>query len=132
MTPLERPSRNEVFLAALAGIAGLAGSYAAAGYTRLFVVAPIDALVVRLTPGPIVAFMIDNVGEEAHLLHIALSFGIAVGLLGGAALAGIVVANGFRRPLAGSGLAGLLGWALARTCRTRRSSDHRRPAVHPR
>jgi DMSO/TMAO reductase YedYZ molybdopterin-dependent catalytic subunit len=109
---IERPSRHDLLFAALAGIAGLAGSYAIAGYTRQFVVAPIDALVVRLTPGPIVAFMIETVGEQGHLLHIALSFGIAAGILGGAALVGIVAARRVSRPLAGTALAGLLAWTL--------------------
>jgi DMSO/TMAO reductase YedYZ molybdopterin-dependent catalytic subunit len=106
------PLRVDLLFAALAGLAGLAGSYAVAGYSRQFIVAPIDALVVRLTPGRIVAFMIDNVGEEAHLLHIALSFAIATGLLGAAALVGLRVAREHDRPAVGLALASLLGWAV--------------------
>ncbi|MFB6298612.1 MAG: molybdopterin-dependent oxidoreductase [Salinirussus sp.] len=108
----DRFSRANLLFAALAGVAGVAGSYAVAGYSREFVVAPIDALVVRLTPGRIVAFMIDNVGEEAHLLHIALSVAIATGLLATAALAGIRVARELDQPVAGAGLAGTLAWVV--------------------
>jgi DMSO/TMAO reductase YedYZ molybdopterin-dependent catalytic subunit len=104
-------SRTQALFAALAGLAGVAGSFGAAGYTRQFVVAPIDAAVVRLTPGPIVAFMIENVGEQGHLLHIALSIGIAVGLFAGASLLGIAAARRLGRPLVGAA-AGVPAWGL--------------------
>ncbi len=106
-------SRSDVLFALLAGITGVGGSFAVAGYTRQFVVAPIDALVVRLTPGPIVAFMIETVGDQGHLLHIALSIGIAAGLLGAAALVGIVAAGRVGRPLVGAGAGGILAGVLA-------------------
>jgi len=110
-------SRTDLVFALLAGLTGVAGSFGVAGYTRQFVVAPIDALVVRLTPGPIVAFMIENVGDQGHLLHIALSIGIAAGLFAGAALLGIVAADRIGRPLvgavAGGALAGALAWGTA-------------------
>jgi DMSO/TMAO reductase YedYZ molybdopterin-dependent catalytic subunit len=104
--------------AVLAGLAGVAGSYALAGYTRQFVVAPIDALVVRLTPGSIVAFMIQNVGAEAHLIHIAMSFGIATVLLGGASLAGLRLGRRLDRGIAGgriagAALSGAVAWLIA-------------------
>lgn len=103
-------TRNEYLLAVLAGIAGLAGSYAVAGYSREFLVAPIEALVVRLTPGGIVAFMIQNVGESAHLLHVGLSIAIGIGLLGAAALGGLALASRLRSE-AGVLAAGALAWA---------------------
>ena len=106
-------SRTDVLFALLAGVTGVAGSFGAAGYTRQFVVAPIDALVVRLTPGPIVAFMIESVGDQGHLVHIALSVGIATGLFAGAALVGIVVARRIQQPLVGSALGGLVAGAVA-------------------
>ncbi|SFB84886.1 hypothetical protein SAMN05444422_102375 [Halobiforma haloterrestris] len=106
------PSRREVVFAALAGLTGVAGSYAVTGYSREFLVAPIDDAVVRATPGPIVAWMIQNVGERAHLLHIALSFAIAVGLLAVAAVVGLRVARRLDRPAVGVGLAGVAAWGL--------------------
>ncbi|WP_265110557.1 molybdopterin-dependent oxidoreductase [Halosolutus halophilus] len=106
------PSRSDAVFTILAGITGVAGSFAVTGYTRRFIVAPIDALVVRTTPGAIVAWMIQNVGEEAHLLHIALSFAIAIGLLAGAALVGLRTARRLDRPVVGVGLAGVLAWGI--------------------
>jgi DMSO/TMAO reductase YedYZ molybdopterin-dependent catalytic subunit len=108
-----RLSRVDLLFAVLAGLTGVAGSYAVAGYTRQFVVAPIDAIVVRLTPGELVAFMIQNVGEEAHLLHIGLSFGIAAGLLAATALIGMVAARRLDRPAVSAALGGALAWAVA-------------------
>ncbi|WP_159898773.1 molybdopterin-dependent oxidoreductase [Salinirussus salinus] len=107
------PSRYELGAAGLTGAAGVAGSFAVAGYTRSFVAAPIDAAVVTATPGPVVAFMIENVGAEAHLLHIGLALAIAVGLFGAAALGGVRVAERLDSRLAGGLLAGLAAWALA-------------------
>ncbi|MFB6233255.1 MAG: molybdopterin-dependent oxidoreductase [Haloarculaceae archaeon] len=108
----ESVSRTELLFALLAGVVGVAGSYAVAGYTRQFVVAPIDAMVVRLTPGAIVAFMIQNVGEQGHLIHIAMSFGIATAVLSGIALLGLVAARRLGRPIGGVVLAGVLAWGL--------------------
>jgi DMSO/TMAO reductase YedYZ molybdopterin-dependent catalytic subunit len=106
-------SRLGILLASLAGITGVAGSLAVAGYSRQFIVAPIDALVVRVTPGEIVAFTIQNIGEQGHLLHIALSVVIAIGLLAGTAIVGLVVAQRFERPIVGVLLSGVLAWGAS-------------------
>ncbi|RJX42069.1 molybdopterin-binding oxidoreductase [Halonotius aquaticus] len=103
---------TELLVALLAGITGVAGSYAVAGYTRQFIVAPIDALVVRLTPGRLVAFVIETIGDEGHLLHIALSVGLAVGLLGAIALLGVRVADRLTQSTLGIVLAGGLAWGV--------------------
>jgi DMSO/TMAO reductase YedYZ molybdopterin-dependent catalytic subunit len=108
---VERPSRQQAVFAVLAGITGVAGSYAAAGYTRSFVVAPIDSLVVKLTPGAIVTFMIENVGDEGHLLHIALSMIIAATIFATLALGGMLVARRVTA-LGAVVLAGGASWAL--------------------
>ncbi|KDE57988.2 molybdopterin-binding oxidoreductase [Halostagnicola sp. A56] len=108
----EFPSGIDFLFVLLAGITGVAGSYAVAGYTRRFVVAPIDDAVVRLTPGEIVAFVIQNVGEQGHLLHIGLSVLIATGLFASAATVGLYVARRVGRPAIGSGLAGILTWSM--------------------
>jgi hypothetical protein len=110
---VDSASRYELGFAVLAGVTAVAGSYAVAGYTRSFVVAPIDALVVNLTPGPIVTFMIENVGDAGHLLHIALSVGIAVGLFGVLSLAGRRITGRLDSVAAGSTIAGVSGWGLA-------------------
>ena len=106
-------SRTHAVFALFAGLTGVAGSFGAAGYTRQFVVAPIDAAVVRLTPGAVVAFMIENVGDAGHVLHIALSVAIAVGAFAGTALLGLVTAQRFGSPPVGAGLAGVLSWGVA-------------------
>ena len=108
----ENLSLSDLLFGVLAGVTGVAGSYAVAGYTRRFVVAPIDAFVVRMTPGEVVAFVIQNVGEEGHLLHIGLSFAIAVGLLAATAIVGLHTTRRFDRPVIGVGLAGVLSWGL--------------------
>ena len=105
-------SRTQAVFALLAGLTGVAGSFGAAGYTRQFVVAPIDDVVVRQTPGRIIAFVIGTVGDAGHLLHIALSVGIATGVFAGASLLGLVVAGRIGYPLVGAGLAGVVAWGV--------------------
>jgi len=110
---LQRPTGHELRLAALGGVSGVAGSYAVSGYTPSFVVAPIDALVVSLTPGAVVQFVIENVGSAGHLLHIALSLALAVGLFAGVTLAGLRLVVGAGSRLSGGLLSGLLSWVAA-------------------
>jgi DMSO/TMAO reductase YedYZ molybdopterin-dependent catalytic subunit len=110
---MRRPSRAELLFATLAGIVGVAGSYAVTGFSRSFVAVPIDTLIVWLTPGGIVAFMIQNVGEVGHLLHIAMAVGIAVGLFAAASLAGIVAARELDQPVGGVVVAGLVATVLS-------------------
>jgi len=105
------PSRNEGLLAALAGITGVAGSYALAGYTPSYIVAPIDRVVVDYTPEQIVTWTIENIGEEGHYLHIALSTAIAAAIFAVIALGGVYVARRTDNPITGIGFAGLLSWA---------------------
>jgi len=84
-----KPPRWEVAAGVLAGILGLAGAYATAGWTNALLVVVIDDVVVRLTPGRIVAWTIVRLGESGHLLHYSLSAVIALGLLTGVALIGL-------------------------------------------
>jgi DMSO/TMAO reductase YedYZ molybdopterin-dependent catalytic subunit len=108
---LARP--RDVAFAVLAGITGVAGSYAAAGATPGFVIAPIDAAVVRLTPGALVAWMIVNVGSSAHLLHVALSIAIVTAAFTGFALLGLLLARRVHSTALGALVSGLLAWGLA-------------------
>jgi DMSO/TMAO reductase YedYZ molybdopterin-dependent catalytic subunit len=107
------PTRRETLVAALGGVSAVAGSYAAAGYTRSFVVAPIDAQVVFWTPGPVVTFAIENLGAQGHLLHIALSVAIAVGLFAAVSFAGLRASDAVDVPLAGGALGAVVAWGLA-------------------
>ncbi len=106
------PTRSESIVAILAGITAVVGSFAMAGYTRSFVMQPVDDFVVNTTPGVISQFMIENVGQAAHHLHRALSVLILVGLFGVFALGGFAVARRFDTAVAGIGFAGLGSWAL--------------------
>jgi hypothetical protein len=103
---------KEIRTAALAGVSGVAGSFLVAGYSREFVVAPIDALVVRSTPGAIITWTITNIGEMGHLLHIALSAVIAAVILGGASWLGLTAARRVSQWFVAPGLAGILSWAV--------------------
>jgi DMSO/TMAO reductase YedYZ molybdopterin-dependent catalytic subunit len=109
---MELLSLSDLLFASLAGVMGVTGSYAVAGNTRRFVVAPIDAMIVRLTPGEIVAFVIQNIGDEGHLLHIGLSFAIAIGLLTATATVGLYIGRRFG-PIIGVSITGVLAWSLA-------------------
>jgi DMSO/TMAO reductase YedYZ molybdopterin-dependent catalytic subunit len=100
-------------MALLIGIAAVAGSYLAAGYTRQFVVAPVDQLIVNVTPGVIVTYMIENVGEEAHLIHIGMAFLTMIAVFAGLALAGMRLSHRFDDPFIGALAAGGVGWLLA-------------------
>ena len=110
------PTRAEAIFALFAGTTGVIGSYATAGYTRSFVMQPVDDFVVNNTPAAIVTYMIENVGQEAHHLHRTLSILILVGLFAGIALGGFAVARRIERSLVASaaaiGFAGLLSWGL--------------------
>ena len=106
-------SRTQAVFALLAGLTGVAGSFGAAGYTRQFVAAPIDTVVVRRTPGRLIALVIGTVGDAGHLLHIALSVGIAAGLFAGASVVGLAAARRSGHTLLGAGVAGGVSWGVA-------------------
>jgi DMSO/TMAO reductase YedYZ molybdopterin-dependent catalytic subunit len=109
----DRPSRYELGLSAVGGAMAVGGSFALTGYNRSFVVAPIDAMVVRATPGAIVTYMIENVGAEAHLIHIAMSFCIAAVLFAGVTLAANRVAEHTETRIAGALAGGVLAFGLS-------------------
>lgn len=105
-------SRSDAAFVVLAGLTGVADSFAVAGYTRRFVVAPLDALVVRLTPAAVVSWMIVNVGESAHLPHIAQSMVVAVGSLAGSGLVGPRLAGQLDRAVVAAGVVGVFAWGF--------------------
>ncbi len=107
------PDKRESLLAVLTGVAAVAGSYVLTGWSPTFVVAPVDQQVVNLTPGAIVTFMIENVGEAGHLLHIGLAAAATVGVFGLVSLAGTRLAARVETPLAGGLAAGVVTWLLA-------------------
>jgi DMSO/TMAO reductase YedYZ molybdopterin-dependent catalytic subunit len=103
---------TDALVAVLAGVAATAGSFALAGWSRdAFVVAPIDARIVAATPGPIVAFAIEEFGAAGHVLHITLALAVVVGGLGLATVAALAVGRRGGGPPLALTLAGLFVFA---------------------
>ncbi|WP_267639599.1 molybdopterin-dependent oxidoreductase [Haloarchaeobius amylolyticus] len=97
-TPI--PSRPDLVLAALAGVAAVVGSYALAGWSRQsFVVAPIDAAVVNATPDVVVRYAIQYLGSAGHVLHIGLAIAIAVAGLAVPSLLALALSRRLAQPL---------------------------------
>jgi len=104
---------RETLLAAAAGTTGAAGSYLLTGWTPSFVVRPVDQAIVNRTPGPVVTFAIETVGDAGHLIHIAVAFATVIGLFGAIAFAGLRLSERVDRWLVGAVAAGAASWLLA-------------------
>jgi DMSO/TMAO reductase YedYZ molybdopterin-dependent catalytic subunit len=105
--------QRNALLAAAAGTAAVAGSYLVTGWSPAFVVRPIDQAIVNLTPGPIVTFAIETVGDAGHLIHIAMAFAAVVGLFGAVALGGLKLSARTDRALVGAAATALVSWPVA-------------------
>ncbi|MFB6171669.1 MAG: molybdopterin-dependent oxidoreductase [Haloarculaceae archaeon] len=105
-----------LLVALLAGVAGTAGSFAAAGFAPGFVVEPLASLATRLLPGPVVTFVVLVFGSLGEQLAVVAALVAAVGLLSLAALVGLVVGERASWPV-GPPLAAVLvcGVAVALT-----------------
>ncbi|ELZ27100.1 sulfite oxidase-like oxidoreductase [Halogeometricum pallidum JCM 14848] len=109
---------STLLVALFAGIAAVAGSYAAAGFTPAFVVAPVEAFLTRTVPDAVLRFAITTLGTFAgiehfgQLLNLAMALGFAAALLAAAALAALVVGRRLDSALASVGLTGLFAWGL--------------------
>jgi len=102
-------------LAVLAGAAGVVGSYAAAGFTPSFVVAPIDSYLAAVSPGFVITFAITVLGDLGQRLALGTAIALAVTAFAALSLLGTVagreLASRTDRPAAGP-LAGVLLAAL--------------------
>jgi len=105
--------QRDTFLAAAAGAAAVSGSYLITGWTPSFAVRPIDQTIVNLTPGPVVTFAIETLGDAGHLIHIAMAFAVVVGLFGSVAFVGLRLAARTDRRAVGVGVAGGGSWLIA-------------------
>ncbi|QAU13458.1 molybdopterin-binding oxidoreductase [Halorubrum sp. BOL3-1] len=105
--------RRDALLAAAAGGAAVTGSYLVTGWTLSFVVRPVDQTIVNLTPGPVVRFAIESLGDAGHLIHIAMALSVVVGLFGAVAFAGLRLAARTGRRATGAAAAGVGSWLLA-------------------
>lgn len=105
--------------AALAGIAGVAGSYALAGFTPAFLASPITSFLTQVMPSAVLQFAIvtltdvgqvfgiEHLGQQANLL-LALTLG--AGLLGSITLAALATGYRLDSAAAAVSLAGLGAW----------------------
>ncbi|WP_158056083.1 molybdopterin-dependent oxidoreductase [Halorussus halophilus] len=101
----DRPTDDHTFevasdgaLALFAGVAALAGSYAAVGFTPEWVAAPVSAFVVATTPDAVVAWSIQTLGDLGHQLSLLLALALTVSLFAVAAGLGTLLANKFSLP----------------------------------
>mgnify|MGYP000193856506 CR=1 FL=1 len=106
-------SRAETATALSAGVCGVAGSFAVAGRTPEFVVAPVSALVVDLTPGVVTTTAIRELGDWGQRLAFGLAVALAVGLLAGVALGAIRIGKQSEVPYTAVFAGGLASWLLA-------------------
>ncbi|WP_137284969.1 molybdopterin-dependent oxidoreductase [Halorussus salinisoli] len=91
---------ESMVVAAAAGVAAVAGSYAVTGLTPGFVAAPVSDLVVASTPDAVVAWSIQTLGDLGSQLGFLLALALTVGLFALASAAGTVLARRFAFPAA--------------------------------
>ena len=87
------PALSTVLVSAAAGLAGLAGSYAAVGFTPGFVTAPVAAVLTNQMPDAVIRFAILVLGDLGKLLNLATALLLSWALLAGAAMVGVVAAR---------------------------------------
>jgi DMSO/TMAO reductase YedYZ molybdopterin-dependent catalytic subunit len=118
----ERSSIPAVVTALLAGIAGVAGSYALAGYTQRFVAQPILSFLVQNMPAPLLQFAIGPVtqfGQQIGIGHLGqklnLLFAITLGtiLFGSLTLAALATGRRLDSAVVPVALTGVLVWFAA-------------------
>ncbi|MDY6764324.1 MAG: hypothetical protein SV377_01340, partial [Halobacteria archaeon] len=105
--------KKDIIPALFAGVAGVAGSYAIAGFTPEFVVAPISSVVVNNTPSEVIAFSIQVLGDLGHQLGFVFSFFLTLGLFGALAFVGIKLGDLTDSDVLPPVLAGVLSWFIA-------------------
>ena len=67
---------GQLLVGLAAGAAGLAGSYAATGYTPTFVASPIERTLARTMPGEIVTLAITYLGSAGQQLNLVAAVGL--------------------------------------------------------
>ena len=95
------PLLGYVLAALLAGLAGVAGSFAVASFTPAFVAGPIAGFLARRLPGPVVTFGIVVLGDLGDQLNVFVALVLATTLFAGAAVVGFAAARRADGPLAG-------------------------------
>ncbi|WP_276272550.1 molybdopterin-dependent oxidoreductase [Haloarcula litorea] len=114
MTDAVLDSRRGVTLvSALAGVAGLAGSFAVTGATPAFLASPVERTLARSMPGAIVSFAITtlgSLGQQLNLVTAVAVTGLLVALAARAALLTGEAANNRLLPAVGTAV---LTWVVA-------------------
>jgi DMSO/TMAO reductase YedYZ molybdopterin-dependent catalytic subunit len=110
--PAFRRVAPDALVAVLAGVAGVVGSYAAAGFTPGFVVAPIESYLAVVTPGVVVTFAITVLGDLGQKVALAGALVLSALLLASVSLVGVVFGRGSRFGLAGGLLVLPAVWGL--------------------
>ena len=107
------PDAGRVFVSLLAGVAGVAGSYAVAGFTPSFVVGPIAGTMARQLPSEIITFGIVVLGDAGDQLNVVAAVGIAVVAFGVVALSCSALGRRLDAPPVGILLATAFGVGIA-------------------
>ena len=83
--------RGQYLVSALAGLAGLAGSFAVTGATPVFIASPVERTLARTMPGAVVSFAITTLGSLGQQLNLLTAIAIAILFVALAARAAIRV-----------------------------------------
>ncbi|WP_415380993.1 molybdopterin-dependent oxidoreductase [Halosimplex sp. TS25] len=86
------PGFGTVAVALAAGVAGLLGSFGAAGFAPGFVLAPVESTLSRVMPGALITFAITVLGDLGQTLNVALAGTLVAGLY--ALLVGLTIGIG--------------------------------------
>ena len=106
-------SRRETATAFAGGCVAVAGSFAVAGRTPAFVVAPVAGFLVDATPGIVSATAIQELGDWSQRLAFAAATLLAVGLFAGVALAAVRLGRRSEVPYTSVAVAVVGSWLLA-------------------
>ena len=98
----------QTLVAFLAGVAGVCGSFAVAGSTQAFVGVRVSSVLINTTPGPVVDFVLENLGKYGEPFAFASAIALSVALIGGMSFGGIVLGRYAKRKYVSAVLAFLL------------------------
>ena len=100
-------------VALFAGVAAVAGSFAAVGFTPSFVASPIERVLARQMPGLVVSLAIQYLGSLGQQLNLVTAALVAVLVVAGVARAGTAVGDALYNRAVPPVLAGAVVFGLA-------------------
>ena len=114
MTRLDRfgPSADDA-VALFAGVAAVAGSFAAVGFTPSFVASPIERVLARQMPGVVVSLAIQFLGSLGQQLNLVTAALVAVLVVAGVARVGMAAGDALYNRAVPPVLAGAVVFGLA-------------------